>query len=258
MKRLQMNRNQIKYLVIIAMVIDHIAWAWVPTTSPAGQLMHFFGRLTGPTMAFFVAEGYLHTHNRGKYAGRLALFALLSWPAFCLFEFGVFPVRMMHGYVHGTGLWSFPMHYYTRTLVIYPYFGVIYSLLLGLLAIWLWDTERIPLPLRLLGAALLVWLSRYGDWQYFDVLWALNFFLLRDRPVLKWLGYCLIGGATFVLFAPWDNGLDSCLFQFGVFLVPLLLNCFYNGQSGSRKTIHKWFFYLFYPLHLLLLAFLRF
>ena len=63
MERLSMNRNQIKYLVIFAMLIDHIAWAWVPTASPLGQVMHFFGRLTGPTMAYFVAEGYIHTHN---------------------------------------------------------------------------------------------------------------------------------------------------------------------------------------------------
>ena len=28
---LKMNRNQLKYLLIIAMLIDHIAWAFVPT-----------------------------------------------------------------------------------------------------------------------------------------------------------------------------------------------------------------------------------
>ncbi len=27
MKKLSLNRNQLKYLVIIAMLIDHIAWA---------------------------------------------------------------------------------------------------------------------------------------------------------------------------------------------------------------------------------------
>ena len=81
MKFLSLNRNQLKYLVALAMLIDHAAWAFVPTASPAGQLMHLFGRLTGPTMAFFLAEGYLHTRDVKQYALRLGLFALLSWPA---------------------------------------------------------------------------------------------------------------------------------------------------------------------------------
>ena len=58
-----LSRNQLKYLVIVAMVIDHVAWAVVPLLSWQGQLMHAIGRLTGPTMAFFVAEGYLHTRD---------------------------------------------------------------------------------------------------------------------------------------------------------------------------------------------------
>lgn len=49
-----LNRNQLKYLVIIAMLIDHLAWAFVPTDTVLAQIMHFVGRLTGPTMAFFV------------------------------------------------------------------------------------------------------------------------------------------------------------------------------------------------------------
>ena len=47
-----MNRNQLKTIAVFAMLIDHIAWAFVPTASPAGQAMHFVGRLTDPMMAF--------------------------------------------------------------------------------------------------------------------------------------------------------------------------------------------------------------
>lgn len=53
-----LNRNELKYLVIIAMLIDHIAWAFVPTASLLGQIMHIIGRLTGPTMAYMLADGY--------------------------------------------------------------------------------------------------------------------------------------------------------------------------------------------------------
>ena len=46
MKTPGFNRNQIKYLVIIAMLIDHIAWAFVPMESLPGQIMHFIGDFT--------------------------------------------------------------------------------------------------------------------------------------------------------------------------------------------------------------------
>lgn len=257
MKSLSLNRNQIKYVVIAAMLIDHIAWAWVPTASPLGQVMHAFGRLTGATMAFFVAEGYIHTRNVKRYALRLALFALLSWPAFCLFEFGVLPVRFLPGHLTSRNLWCFYLASRELTLVIYPFFGVIYSLLLGLLAVWLWDSDKCHLLVKLIGIAILLYLSQFGDWQYFDVLWALVFFIYRDKPVKKWLFFSVIAAFVYLAFTDWTRPTAS-LFQLGVYLVPLLLIVFYNGRGGSKSAVHKWFFYIFYPAHLLLLAWLRF
>ena len=74
-----MNRNRLKYLAVLAMLLDHIAWAFVPTASVLGQLMHTVGRLTAPIMLYFLAEGYVHTRSLPRYAGRLALFTLISW-----------------------------------------------------------------------------------------------------------------------------------------------------------------------------------
>ena len=82
-----LNRNQLKYLVIAAMLIDHIAWAFVPTASLLGQVMHVIGRLTGPTMAYMLAEGYHYTRNVKKYAMRLGFFAVISWLPFSYFDF---------------------------------------------------------------------------------------------------------------------------------------------------------------------------
>lgn len=43
--------------------------------------------------------------------------------------------------------------------------------------------------------------------------------------------------------------------RIGVFLTPLLL-LFFNGESGSKSSFNKWFFYIFYPAHLLLIGLL--
>lgn len=45
----------------------------------------------------------------------------------------------------------------------------------------------------------------------------------------------------------------SSAFSLGTFLsVPLLL--LYNGESGKKSKGAKWFFYVFYPLHMTVLG----
>lgn len=227
-KLLSLNRNQLKYLVIVAMLIDHIAWAFVPTASLLGQVMHFIGRLTGPTMAYFVAEGYHYTRNVKKYVLRLGIFALISWIPFSYFEYGKIGLQ----------------------------FGVIYTLFLSLLGIWLWDKGNCAKPVKILGIIGLCILSLFGDWPIFDVLYALFLFVYRNSPKDKWMAFCIITlfCCADIFFArPWWGA----LFQFGIFMVPLLIQFCYNGESGSKKPVHKWFFYVFYPAHLLVLGILR-
>ncbi len=227
--KLSLNRNQIKYIVAAAMLIDHCAWLFVPTATLRGQILHFIGRLTGATMAFFLAEGYVHTRDLKGYALRMGVFALLSWPPFSLMETGRWPTAHL---------------------------SVIYTLFLGLIAICVWDRLRAPGWAKLLLTVALCLLSAWGDWAYADVLWPLIFFAYRDRPRAKWIGFSLV--AAVMVLQTWDmfRGRPygwAWLFQTGIFLVPLLLH-FYNGEGGSRHPFHKWFFYVFYPAHMLVLA----
>ena len=224
---MKLNRNCLKYLVIVAMVIDHIAWAFVPYETLLGQLMHLIGRLTGPTMAFFLAEGYAHTRNVKRYALRLGVFALISWVPFSLFEMG---------------RWPGP-------------FGVIFTLFLGLCAILVWDRTKLPKWVKVLCIIGLCILSLVGDWPVFDVLWPL--FLYRYRESRKGLAitFCIGGIVNFLI--SFRTPLWLNLNSLGVFLVPLLILFCYSGEPGSRKGFHKWFFYVFYPAHLLVLYLLK-
>ena len=235
-----LNRNQIKYIVIIAMLIDHIAWAFVDAKNPLlGGAMHFIGRLTGPTMAYFVGEGYRYTGDVGKYQQRLAVFALISWFPFVWFEYGHLPFYFVQG-----------------RLVFSPEQSVIFTLFLGLTAIRLWESEKATKPLKIIGIILRCLLSLIGDWALMDVLGCLFVHVYRDRPKAKWTAFTL----TFLLpnvFITILTGFEHMWFQLGVILVPLMLYFLYNGQGGSKARIHKWFFYLFYPLHLLVLGVLR-
>ncbi len=227
---IKLNRNQLKYLVIIAMLIDHLAWAFVPTSTILGQVMHFIGRLTGPTMAFFLTEGYIHTSNRTKYALRLGVFALISWIPFSLFETYTWPTTQL---------------------------GVIYTLFLGMLAVWVWDRSPLPYAFKWCVILGLVYASQLGDWQYFDVCWPLVLFIYKDKPRMKWTAFYMLS-AVAVLFC-WSEYRVWYynLFNLGVFAAGLLVQFGYNGQKGSSHPFHRWFFYIFYPVHLLVLYYAK-
>ncbi len=238
-QRMGLNRNQIKYIVIFAMLIDHLAWGFVDLRNPLlGQLMHFVGRLTGPTMAYFAAEGYRYTRDVGRYQKRLALFALLSWIPFVWFENGTLPFFFQGG-----------------SLVFVPVQGVIYTLFLGITAIRLWES-KVSDGWKTAGIVGLCLLSMIGDWPLMDVLGCLCVHIYRDNPQKKWRSFTLIFFVPCMLIAI-GSGFAQNWFQVGVLLVPLMLYYLYNGEGGSKAAVHKWFFYLFYPLHLTILAFLE-
>ncbi|MBO4506548.1 MAG: hypothetical protein J5728_09010 [Lachnospiraceae bacterium] len=226
------NRNQLKYIAIVAMLIDHIGWTFVETYTLLGQAMHFIGRLTGPIMAFMIYEGYVHTRDVRKYALRLGIFTLISWPAYSYYETG---------------------RPFTAN------FGVIFTLFLALLVIWMWDKTDLKLWVKLLIVIAACGLSMYGDWPIFDILWPLLLFINKDDKQKMWRSFAIVMAAEVLLSNATAITSDHPFvqaFQFGAFLVlPLLMYC-YNGESGKKNAFNKWFFYIFYPLHLVALALL--
>ena len=227
MQQKGLNRNQLKYLAVVTMLADHVAWAFLPTWSVAGQLMHMVGRFTAPAMLFFLTEGYVHTGNLRRYASRMLLFALLSWVPCCLFEKGYWP---------------------------FPYFGMLWTMLLGLEGLRIWDQSRMSRSGKVLSIIGLCMMSLLGDWPVLGVLLPLVFFEFRGKEREKWLVYimiCLCFAGTALLLSGRRQ-----LFQFGMLFAPLLLKC-YNGERGSGAAFHKWVFYIFYPAHLLLLWWLK-
>ena len=107
-----LSGNQIKMIAVVCMFIDHF-WAVFYITfsrlviNPMLQaglmtfeqaeillgIYNFFrsiGRIAFPLFCFAFAEGYAHTHSKGRYLLRLALFALISEVPFDItFQFGL-------------------------------------------------------------------------------------------------------------------------------------------------------------------------
>jgi TraX protein. len=238
-----MPANTLKLIAISAMLIDHIAWAFVPTASLLGQVMHIIGRITAPTMCYFIAEGYYHTHDLKKYVIRLGVFALISHVPFVYFESGKLPI------------------YYSNGIHIQFQTGVIYTLFLGLIALIVWNSQKLKEFVKVILIVLICIASIPGDWMYLAVLWVLIFGIFHGNVKKQMIGFsivsffmaidCLFGGTGGIR---WTQ-----IFQLGVFLaIPLL--CRYNGKLGynqNNKWI-KWSFYIFYPLHLLIIGLIEY
>jgi len=238
-----LNRDAMKYLAVFFMFWGHL-FAWVtlmrnPDADTPYSLMPLWMRIVThfsifcpPVMFFFIADGYKYTRDRRKYVLRLLLFALITQP----FDWLVFqPIN---------GWWTT---------------NVIFTLLLGLLAIMAWESEyklwqRVLLVLLAVGLSVLI----FSDWMIFGVLMILFLHVFREKPKARLSAYLILTVIWLLLGfigAELDAGfwLDKAL-DFAMMLAAYsCMTVFYNGKKGRHPTFAKWFFYAFYPLHYLII-----
>lgn len=225
--------SELKYVAILAMLIDHIAWAFVPQDTLAAQLMHALGRITAPVMCFFISEGYHYTKSLKKYISRMCIFALISHFAFNYYQTG----SLLHGDME----------------------SVIATLTLSLVAVWVVNNDKIEKYMKLVVILLIMYFAQNCDWGTTAILFTLAFELARGNrkhQLIAYAGVCMIT-KIFPLLILLNGSVELFMlqiFNFGIFLpIPLLL--LYNGKKGGGKAT-KWIFYVFYPAHLLVLGYL--
>ena len=183
------------------------------------RILRLIGRVSFPIFCFLLVEGFLHTHDRKKYALRLFLFALVSEIPFDLAIMG----RLFD-----------PVHQ-----------NVFFTLLIGLLAMMLCDYFRMQAQpvaqvLVLILAMVLAW-ALHTDYGYRGVLLIELLYIFRYDRMKQ-----VVAGA--VAFS-WETTAPLAF-------IPVW---FYNGfhessiYNGKRGKSGKWFFYWFYPVHLLIL-----
>lgn len=254
-----LNQASVKYILIFLMALDHIAH-FLGEGHPLYLPFRIVSRLTGPIMAYFIAEGYHYTRDVKKYALRLFIFALISHIPFVLFEYNDY-----HTFLLVNGKASSDIYLYlssiNKTLIVHET-SVIYTLLLGLLSIMLWDKARLPKWLKLIIQIVILWLSFFGDWSFGNVLFCLIFYFLKNDKKKMWLAYILVC-LTYIFniyFSanPFNMVLEPgfYLYRVGTLLVIPFVELLYNGKPGKKSFINKWFFYIFYPAHLLIIHFI--
>lgn len=68
-----MNRNQLKIIACLSMLIDHIGLIMFPEI----QIFRIIGRIAMPVFAFFIGEGCRYTKNKATYFLRVFILGLI-------------------------------------------------------------------------------------------------------------------------------------------------------------------------------------
>ena len=231
-----LSANQLKFIAILAMTIDHLAWTLWPGYDSRWfvLLLHLIGRLTAPIMWYFIAEGYHHTRSVNKYAIRLFLLAFFSHFAYNLC-FGIPYIPLQTGVFNQT--------------------GVVWSLAWGLVLLWANDCRKLSALHKTLLVVFVCVITFPSDWSCIAAMAV--FFIGANRgnfrAQMRWmLLWTAVYALVYFLFLDRVYG----LVQLGTCLsIPLLR--LYNGERGKWKAMGK-VFYFYYPVHLVLCGLLRY
>lgn len=74
--KIELNRDQIKYIAVFTMLLNHVANIFLQPGTFACEALKDIGYFTAPVMCWFLVEGYRYTRSVKKYAGRLLIFAV--------------------------------------------------------------------------------------------------------------------------------------------------------------------------------------
>ena len=230
------NSNHLKLIAIIAMTIDHATDLIYPgfPAEPLPFALHFIGRLTAPIMWFFVCEGYHYTKDVKKYMLRLSIFAIISHFAYC-FGFGISLNPLVGGI-------------FNRTSVMYPLF-------IAVVVLYIEDHSGNFKKWQKTAVQTVLILSAFpADWSCIAVLAILGMYRERgnlERQMLKMAAWVSVYGIVSYFFVSKTYAIELI----GVLMVYPVLRL-YNGERGRAKWM-KWFYYIYYPLHLVIIGIIR-
>lgn len=232
-----LNTDQLKLIAIVSMTADHLASVIWPGYQTQWWLIliHLFGRLAAPIFWFMIVEGFVHTRDLQKYMGRLLDFAILS--------------HFAYNFAFGIPFIPFQTTIFNQTSVIWALFWAV-----ALLAVY--EERFFPMKQwqKTLCAMLVCLITFPADWSCIAVLAIVEIYYHRGnlkRQMAGVMGCVAMYAAVYFLFIDKTYG----LLQLGVILVyPLIKR--YNGQKGNCKWM-KWFFYLYYPAHLVVCGIIR-
>lgn len=232
-----LNRDVIKYIAMFTMLLNHIAHVFFTSGTILYEVFEDIGYFTAPVMCFFLAEGYEYTRSKTKYGLRLLVFAIISQIPYALaFRFGNL--------------------------------NMIFTLLCCFLILIAMDIIENQL-LRMLVCMLLMLVTAVSDWGLIAPICTILMRNAKGNPKKVAYGY----GVVYVVFTVFNvqnymyntQGnwtvyaiVHALIAGTGIIAAAVTILILYNGKRVERgRNFSKWFFYIFYPGHLLILYLIK-
>lgn len=234
----KINRDVIKYLAIILMAIDHVIQALPVVDGYTYQLLDGLSHFTYVTMAFFLIESYKYTHSKKEYVKKMLIFAVIAQIPFTLAALG--------------GVAILPLN-------------ILFTLAFNFILIWLFDKTNNTF-LNIIYGIIAVVIGCFCDWMFMAPIIIMLFWWARDNKVKQWIAYLFdvmlvvfISNSEYFL-SDSESVSFAVIFAsaWGVVLSAICTLCLYNGKKmDGLKNFNKWFFYIFYPAHLLIIGIIK-
>lgn len=259
MKNIKITGFGLKMIAIVTMLIDHIAVVFLERAAAAGNVfiednmrtfagidlvMRLIGRMAFPLFAFLLVEGFVKTRSVPKYLLRLGIFAIIS----------EIPFDMALSF-RDTNLAA--SNFWDKYLPLLNTNNVMITLFIGLLMIWMMDLIAPFFERRETGKKAFGWLLLH----MFVI-----FVIMLIGMIAAFFTSCDYGAAgvisIFLIYILKDHKMIGfaaavvalCMLVSSIEIVALFMLLpiyYYNGERGRDM---KYFFYAFYPGHLLILA----
>ena len=223
----KLNRDAIKYAAVFAMLLNHVAHVFLREGSREYEICVAVGYFTAVTMCYFLVEGYQYTRSKKKYGQRLLLFAIISQIPYQM-ALGIRQLNML--------------------------FTLLFCFLILVCLEYIQDSAARSVCVCLLAAATCI-----CDWgglaAAFTVLFAQAYGSRRKLLYaygVDYLLFSLVLATEYAKTLSWALAVPRGLLEgVGILVSGVVILFFYSGKrTGTGGRFSKWFFYVFYPLHL--------
>jgi len=213
------GRELLKWIAIITMTVDHVS----AVLYPEFDVLRWIGRLSFPLFAYLLILGMENTRNVNNYFIRLFIFALISQVPFFL----------------------------ATSTDPFEHLNIFFTLSFGLLFVYFFKKSSALAFIPLFVSFIVPF-----DYGIYGIAMIGCMYILYENPKFGVVSLVILNALFLV---PWNTQFLS------LFAVPLIL----LHKNGSLKTINesdkifkihlwrKYFFYVYYPLHLTLLYILK-
>jgi len=238
--KLETTSFSLHIMAMLFMLCDHL-WG---TIVAGNDWLTCIGRLTFPIYAFLIVEGYFHTKSLKRYVGRLLLFAIIS---------------------------EIPFNLAMGSSVFYPiHQNVLWSFLIAIgLIHWNEKVKEKKTLKRILVGITTVCIANIGgiitfvDYYNAGILMVLIFYVFRGKKWWCYLGQLLgLGYINFEILGGFSYmvnifGQTYFVARQGFALLALILIWLYKGKQGYYSRALQYGYYVFYPLHLMVLGLMK-